>query len=410
MGASKLGGMKVLVADKLEKSALAGLAALKCEVVQDADLNGESLTAAIASANPDILVVRSTKVQRDQIDAAGRLSLIIRAGAGYNTIDVEAASEKGIFVSNCPGKNSIAVAELAFGLMLALDRDIADCVQEVREGVWNKKEHSRGRGLYGCTLGLVGMGNIAQEMIPRARAFGMNVIAFSRWMLPEAAAALGIARADSVEDLAAQSDIVSLHVALSPATQGSIGASFFDAMRPGAIFINTSRSEVVDQSALISAVESGKIRAGLDVFEGEPAEAQARFTSPLQGLKGVYCTHHIGASTVQAQEAVAAEVVRIVAEYKATGVVPNVVNVSKGGSASHLLVVRHQDRVGVLSHVLAVLKEEGVNVQEMENIILGRTQSAIAQIALDKAPGEDGMSAIRTHPYIFDTSLIEIGG
>ena len=400
--------MKVLVADKLEKSALDGMKAIGCEVIQDADLNGESLTTAIAEHKPTVLVVRSTKVEADSLGAADELTLVIRAGAGVNTIDIAAASERGVYVANCPGKNSIAVAELAFGLMLAVDRFIPDCVGDLRAGKWNKKAYSKGRGLYGLTLGLVGMGNIAQEMIPRAKAFGMNVIAYSRWMPPEAAAALGIARAESLEDLAAQSDVVSIHTALSPGTKGMISKSVIDAMRPGATLINTSRAEVVDQEALIAACEAGKIRAGLDVFEGEPAGGEGEYSGPMQNCKGVYCTHHVGASTEQAQEAVAAEVVRIVMDYKSMGLVHNVVNVTKGATATHLLVVRHQDKVGVLSHVLAVLKDEGVSVQEMENIILGGAQSAIAQISMDKEPSASGMIAIKTHPAIFDANIFEL--
>ncbi len=402
--------MKILVADKLEATALNGMKALGCEVISEPDLVDDALVAALASHNPDVLVVRSTKVPRAAIEACTGLDLIIRAGAGYNTIDVEAASERGVYVANCPGKNSIAVAELAFGLMLALDRSIPDNVSCLKEGKWNKKAFSKGRGLYGCTLGLVGMGNIAQEMIPRAKAFGMNVIAYSRWMMPESAAALGIARADSMEDLARQADIVSIHVSLRPETKGIIDDAFLSAMKPGSFLINTSRAEVINQADLLKHTESGHIKAGLDVFDGEPSGGEGSYEGPMTSAKNVYCTHHIGASTNQAQEAVAQEVVRIVAEFKTTGVVPNVVNITKGAVATHLLVVRHQDKVGVLSHVLGVLKEEGVNVQEMENIILGGASSAIAQIALDKSPSADGLTAIKTHPSIFDANLIDLSG
>lgn len=318
--------MKVLVADKLEKSALDGLAALGCDVVQDADLNGESLAAAIAELHPQILVVRSTKVDAAALSASPSLKLVIRAGAGYNTIDTAAATGHGISVANCPGKNSIAVAELAFGLMLALDRFIPECVAELREGKWNKKAYSKGKGLFGLTLGLVGMGNIGQEMVPRAKAFGMDVVAFSRWMPIETAEALGVKRAESLEELAAQSDIVSVHTALNDSTKGLISAQVIAKMKPGAYFINTSRAEVVDQAALLAACESGALRAGLDVFEGEPAAAEGSYDGPLRTAKNVICTHHVGASTNQAQEAVADEVVRIVADYKASGIVHNLVN------------------------------------------------------------------------------------
>src|SRR6266545_3476259 len=244
--------MKVLVADKFEKSGLAGLAELGCEVAYQPDSKDESVAEAIRSSDAEVLIVRSTKVRRGMLET-GRLSLVVRAGAGYNTIDVEAASERGIYVANCPGKNSVAVAELAFGLILALDRRIADNTADLKRGVWNKKEYGKARGIFGSTLGLIGVGGIGKEMIPRARAFGMSVVAWSRSLTPERAAALGVERKGSPAEVAASADIVSVHVALKPDTKGLCNATFFAAMRPGAFFVNTSRAEVVDQDALAAA-------------------------------------------------------------------------------------------------------------------------------------------------------------
>ena len=171
--------MKVLVADTFEQSGIDGLKAAGCDVVYQPDLAGDALAAAIGGSRADVLVVRSTKVTAPMLDA-GRLSLVVRAGAGVNTIDVPAASARGIYVSNCPGRNSIAVAELAFGLILALDRRIPDNVAELRAGRWNKKEYSKARGLFGRTLGLLGFGSIGQEVARRGHAFGMRVLVWSR--------------------------------------------------------------------------------------------------------------------------------------------------------------------------------------------------------------------------------------
>src|SRR6185503_8821032 len=157
---------------------------------------------AIGSSCADLLVVRSTKVTEPMMDA-GRLSLIFRAGAGYNTIDVAAASKRGIYVSNCHGKNAIAVAELAIGLLLSLDRRIPDNVIALRAGKWNKAEFSKARGIFGRTLGLIGVGQIGREMIPRAKALGMRVIAFSRSLTDASAAELGIERKASMGEVAA---------------------------------------------------------------------------------------------------------------------------------------------------------------------------------------------------------------
>lgn len=397
--------MKVLVADKFEQSGLNGLAALGVEVDYQPDLKDDSLRDAIKSTQCDILVVRSTKVTAAMLEDV-KLSLIIRAGAGYNTIDVAAASDRGIYVSNCPGKNSQAVAELAFGLMIAADRHIANCAIDLKSGKWNKKGYSQAKGMYGRTLGLIGMGKIGQEMVIRAKAFGMNVVAYSRWMTPDVAAAMGIGRATSADEVAQMSDFISVHVSLTPETRGMLGEQFFSNMKPGAVFINTSRAEVVDQSALESALKAGKISAGLDVFEGEPDTGVADCACPLADLPNAVITHHIGAGTDQAQEAVAEETVRIVREYKNTGVVPNVVNVQSAKSATHVLVLRHVDKVGVLAHVLGVLKDEGISVQEMENIVLGGAKAAIAQISLDKEPTIDALRRIKLHEHVFDASVM----
>jgi len=337
-----------------------------------------------------------------------KLALIVRAGAGYNTIDVAAASARGVRVSNCPGKNSQAVAELAFGLMIACDRHIADNVIQLRAGKWNKKGFSKAKGLYGRTLGLIGMGRISQEMIARGKAFGMNVTAYSRWMTPETAAALGISRATTVMEVARMADFVSVHVSLTKETQGLLGSEFFDTMKPGSVFINTSRGEVVDQAALEAALVEKDLMAGLDVFAGEPTGGEGEYTGSLADNSRVYCTHHIGASTEQAQEAVAEETVRIVREFQATGIVPNVVNIAKGETATHLLVVRHADRVGVLAHVLNVLREEGISVQEMENVVLGGAKAAIAQIAVDKSPSPDAILSMKQNSNVFDVSAVAI--
>ncbi|MGE0001772.1 MAG: NAD(P)-dependent oxidoreductase [Fimbriimonadaceae bacterium] len=317
--------MRVLVADKFEESGVEGIEALGCEVTVDPALKEESLIEAIRSQQPDVLIVRSTKVPAAAFQYTS-LRLAIRAGAGYNNLDTQAAAAVGVPVCNCPGKNAAAVAELAFGLILALDRRIPDNVATFRKGVWDKAGFGKAKGIAGATLGLVGFGQIGQEMVPRARAFGMHVLVHSQWLDAVTAASHGVALATSLTDLASRSDIVSVHCSLRPETKCMLGSEFFSAMKPGAFFVNTSRAEVVDEAALLEAVRSGAIRAGLDVFEGEPAVSQGEQDSPWKAVDGAYVTHHIGASTNQAQEAVAAETVRIVREFMATGTAPNVVN------------------------------------------------------------------------------------
>lgn len=400
--------MRVLIADKFEASGQAGLKEIGCDVSYQPDLKDESLAEAIAAGKPDALIVRSTKVTEAMMDA-GALKLIVRAGAGYNTIDVAASSKRGIYVSNCPGKNSIAVAELAFALMLALDRRIADNVIQLRAGQWNKKEFSKARGLYGRTLGLISTGQIGREMIRRARGFGMPVIAWSRSLTAERAEELDIERRESPLDVAREADIVSVHLALKPETRNLIGAEFFAAMRDGAYFINTARGEVVDQAALTEAMRAKNIRAGLDVFAGEPTTATGAFTDAIKDEPNLYGTHHIGASTDQAQEAIAAETVRIVREFKATGKVPNVVNLATRTPATHTLTVRHRDRPGVLAFVLDEIRAANINVQEMENIVFAGAEAAIARINLDGAIPEETFERLRSgNADIIEIDLLEL--
>jgi D-3-phosphoglycerate dehydrogenase len=393
--------MKVLIADKFEPSGIDGLKAAGCDVAYRPEVHDEALRQAIGSSAADVLVVRGTPVTGPMLDS-GRLSLIVRAGAGYNTIDVAGASSRGIYVSNCPGKNAIAVAELAFALILALDRRVPDNVAELRAGKWNKQEFSKAHGLYGQTLGLLGAGSIAQEVIRRAAGFGMNIVMWSRRyegmdrpMNDSEARNLGIEpalRTVSIDlaptpgEVAARADVLSLHLALGPETKGLVNGSLLDRLKPGAILVNTARADVVDERALAAAVRDRGLRVGLDVFASEPASSSADFHDPLVSLPGVYGTHHIGASTNQAQEAIAAETVRIIRSYKETGRVPNVVNLATRTPATHMLVVRHRDRPGVLAHVFNHLRRDNLNVQETENIVFDGAQAAVARINLDGAP------------------------
>jgi D-3-phosphoglycerate dehydrogenase len=407
--------MKVLVADKFEQSGLEALRAAGCDVMFQPDASGDALIAAIRESQAPVLVVRSTQVTEPMLDA-GVLSLIVRAGAGVNTIDVAAASKRGIYVSNCPGKNSVAVAELAMALILALDRRIADNVADLRAGKWNKKEYSKARGLKGQTLGLIGFGHIGQEVARRARAFGMDVLVWSRRYAQdaaardEAAAAHDITITSSVQELVSRADIISVHLALTKDTRGFVNADLLGHAKQGAYFINTARAEVVDQAALAAAARVKGLRIGLDVFANEPTAAAGAFDDPIVSDPMVYGTHHIGASTDQAQEAIAAETVRIIRTYKDTGKVPNVVNLCKLTPATHMLVVRHRDKPGVLAHVFEYLRVAQLNVQETENIIFEGAQAAVARINLDGAPSVRALDAMQSgNADILDLQLVKLG-
>ena len=200
--------MTVLVADKFEQSGLDGLKAAGCEVVYQPDASGDALTEAVRTTGASVLVVRSTQVTESMLDA-GALALVVRAGAGVNTIDLAGASRRGIYVSNCPGKNAVAVAELTMGLLLALDRRIPDNVADLRAGTWNKKEYSRARGLLGRSIGLLGFGSIGQEVARRAHAFGMPVLVWSRRFASDEETRRAAAETHGVEVVATAAELVS---------------------------------------------------------------------------------------------------------------------------------------------------------------------------------------------------------
>jgi len=401
--------MNVLIADKFSEENIERIKELGCAVVYEQSLDGASLLERLHEQRPDVLVVRSTVVNGEMIASTPSLSLIIRAGSGFNTIDVKTASERSVYVANCPGKNSIAVAELAFGLLLSIDRRIPDNVIQLREGRWNKKEFSKAGGIYGKTLGVIGVGRIGREMIARAIAFGMKVVAWSRSLTPEKADELGVEHMRTPIDVARCADAVSVHVALSEDTRKMIGKEFFDAMKEGAFFINTSRAEVVDQDALKDAVEKKRIYAGLDVFDNEPAQKQGAFADEIGGYERVYGTHHIGASTDQAQSAVADETLRILTEYRRTGYVHNCVNFLEKTPASFVLSVHHRNRVGVLAGVLDIIREASINVEIMENTIFQGGDGACARIQIDGMLKDEDIRRIEeSSENIFSVSQVKI--
>jgi D-3-phosphoglycerate dehydrogenase / 2-oxoglutarate reductase len=399
--------MKIVVADTFPDAYLDELERMDLDVSYDPGLSCAALAEAVRGA--PILLVRSTRVDAAIISAGNELSLIIRAGAGVNTIDLKTASDRGIYVANCPGKNSIAVAELVIGLMLALDRRIPDNVIDFRNGMWNKALYSRAEGLYGGTLGVVGAGQIGREVIRRAGALGMTVFAWSRSLTPEKAEALNAIYCSDLNSLVDSCRIVSIHLALKPETKGLLSKDLIGRMKPGTMVINTSRAEVVDEDALIEAAEEGRITAGIDVFSDEPDQKKGAFTSKLQGVKNIYVTHHIGASTEQAQNAVAAEAVTIVREFIRKGIVRNWVNRCDHTEAGWQLVVRHFDKPGVLANVMNVLKEGRINAEDMENVIFDGKIAACCTIQLDRRPTDDMLEKIRSRSdEVISATLVDL--
>jgi D-3-phosphoglycerate dehydrogenase len=308
------------------------------------------------------------------------------------------------------GRTPSPSLRLVFALLLGIDRRIPENVAALRAHQWNKKEFSKADGLYGKTLGIVGLGQIGREVIARAYAFGLRTIAWSRSLTPRKAEALGVELCADLDDLFRRADIVTLHVALKPETRRLVNAARLALMKPNAILINTARGEIVDQAALREALQKGKLRAGLDVFDPEPAEGTGPFADPILDLPNLHGTHHIGASTEQAQEAIAEESIRIIETFVRTGVVLNCVNLATRTPAKWQLVVRHYDRVGVLAFVMDQIRRAGINIEEVQNVIFEGAAAASCRIQLAIEPTAQLLEIIQQgNPDIIGLELLKLG-
>ncbi len=293
----------VIAADKISASGLEPLTSDERFRVEMA--NGwkqEQLLEALGEAHG--LIVRSaTIVTRELMDAAPELRVIGRAGVGVDNIDLEAATERGIPVINAPEGNTVSAAELSMALILSLARKVSGADRSVRDGEWERSRFA-GTELRGKTLALVGAGRIGGEVARRAQGFGMKTVAYDPYLTAERARDLGLHRV-SFEEALERADVLSLHVPLTPQTEGMIGAEEFGAMKSAAFLVNAARGGVVDEDALVTALEAGEIGgAALDVFAEEPLPEG----SPLRSAPNLVLTPHLGASTAEAQELVATEI------------------------------------------------------------------------------------------------------
>lgn len=394
--------MRVLAADRLSESSLDEMRTLGVEVIYEPDLDGEELVNCLDGVN--VLIVRGTVVNKQAIDAGKALNLIIRAGAGVSNIDVSTASERGIYVANCPGKNASAVAELTLTLIGCLDRRVPDGIASLRAGKWEKHEFARAVGLNGRSIGILGTGHVGRAVIKLSQAYGMGVFAWGRSLSASRAAELGVTRVSSPEELARSVDIFSVHLELGDRTRGIVDRKVIEALRDRAMFVNTARSELVDYDALLEWIPKKGLRVGLDVLPGEPDSREGVYSHPILKSGLVYATPHIGASTDQAQIAIANETVRILRGFLTQGEVPNVVNISATSWARYQLVVRHVDKVGALANVLAVLKRHGINVQELDNTVFEGGRAACAKIRLASRPSDSSLQEIMA----FDGEVLHV--
>ncbi len=378
--------MRVLVADRLSEDALDEMRTFGVDVIYDPTLSPELLPVALDGVN--VLVVRGTAVNETAIRAGKFLNLVIRAGADVGNIDVASASERGIYVANCPGKNASSAAELTFTLIGCLDRRVPDAVASLRAGRWEKDEYAKAVGLHGRSIGILGLGHVGRAVLKMAQAFGMRPYAFSRSLTPARAAEYGVVRVPSPLDLARESDVFTVHLALSEKTRGVVDRNLLEALPDGAMFVNTARHELVDYDALLELIPKKSLRVGLDVLPNEPDRRSATYEHPILKSGLVYGTPHIGASTDEAQIAIANETVRILRSFLTKGEVPNVVNIHPNTWSRYQLVVRHVDKVGALANVLGVLKRHGIHINELDNTVFDGGRAACAKLRIESRPSD----------------------
>src|SRR5437667_199369 len=417
--------MKVIVADKISERGV--------KLLQEQDgwntvlTTKETLEAEIADA--DALIVRSaTKVTEDLLARAPKLRAVGRAGVGVDNINLEAATKRGVLVMSTPGGNSVSVAEHTFALLLSLARQVPRLDRAIHEGRWEKSS-AAGTEVRGKTLGLVGLGRIGSEVAVRAEAFDMRVLAYDPFISEAAAHEISVELVP-LDQLLAESDFVSLHAALSPATQNLISAANIQKMKKGARIINTARGELVDESALAAALKSGKLAgAAVDVFSEEPPK-----NSPLVGLPYVIATPHVAGSTAEAQEEVGTQVAVQIKDYLAEGIIRNAVNLpalTAEGTVVHdgsprvlaiegipleaqlegtILYLRNRDEPGVIGQVGTTLGKLGVNIA---TFALGRREAvqgaeAAALVRVDGVVSPSILEPIRAIPAITEAKLLRL--
>jgi D-3-phosphoglycerate dehydrogenase len=346
--------MKIVLAEKVSSATLAVFAAEPGWEVLTYDQLPNGLPAALADA--DAMVIRSgVQVDDALMEHAPRLRVIGRAGVGVDNIDAEAATRRGIVVMNTPGANAIAVAELTFGLMLALARKLTVANAGMHAGRWEKK-NLQGEELRGKTLGILGLGRVGLEVAKRAKGFGLEIIGSDPFVSTAVAREAGI-KLVTLDELIAGSDYLTLHVGLTPQTAGVINAKSLAKMKKGVRIINCARGELIVDEALVEALKSGQVAgAGLDVFANEPVK-----DSPYAAMDNVILTPHIAGSTAEAQEAVGIQIARQVRDYLKLGVVQNAINLPSLTHEEYVQLAPYIDLAGRLGSFMAQAGKDGID-------------------------------------------------
>jgi len=395
--------MKVLVADLFPDSAVDRLREAGLECHYDHTLKGAELQAVLEEERPEVLLVKTTRVTADIITAACALELVVRAGTGTEGIDVAEASRQGVKVAHCPGKSAVAVAELVMGLICAADRRLPESIELLRAGKWRKEQSD---GLFSKTLGIIGLGDIGQEVAQRARAFGLRLLAFDPQLTKSQIEALGCHYQDSLLSLVSEADVLTFHVPTSRQTKQLVTAELLALCKPNALIINTSHWDLVNEEELLAALDARpEMRYACDCYRYEPTESVGEFRSRLTGHSQVYGTCHIGSVTKQADTASIEEALRIILKYEQTREVDsrNWANRAIKTPANFTVSIRGHNDPGVLGFAVHALADAGANVQEVSTALF--CTSLVSHVLLDlfcpsAAQLDTALLEISTHPAV----------
>lgn len=385
--------MRILVACELPPATVGQLESLASTVTVRPVTNPHELHDDLADVG--ILIVDKLRLSAETLSRAPGLQMIVRAGPGPGDIAIEEASAEGVFVTNVPDMHATAIAELTFGLILALDRKLVENANASRQGRWIRSELNTARGLAGRTLGILGYGPVGRQVARRALAFNMRVAAWSPTLGPGLPDERGITFCDWPRELARMSDIVTVHEAPNAAKQILVDAEFLDNLPTDAYLIHVGEPGSVDEAALAAAVETRNLRVAVDIRAPEPRGESVRLRLRLADSPNVIATQNIGPLTQQAQQSTADEVVRIVRAFVTSGEMRNCLNLAERSPATWQLVLRLRDQVGVMAAVLDAIRADGINAEEITSRVFAGAKAACCTIALDERPSKEALEAIR---------------
>jgi D-3-phosphoglycerate dehydrogenase len=384
--------MKVLLAAAFPTAQIEALRALGTQVIEAAAAPRPELLRLIADAN--ILVTDRRAINPELIAAGEALQLIVRTGTDVGNIAVEHASAQGIFVCRSPFRDAAAIAELTFGLILALDRGLITHAEFVRNerGIPPRID---AQGLAGRSIGALGFGPVEQDILRRARAFDMRASAWSTSQSAEARSDLEVEFRDSPRDLARSVDIVSVYGFPGMGEDVLVDADFLQNMRDGAYLVHVGHPAIIDEEAVADAVKRKQLRVAMDFYFPDTEEGPARVRQRMRELPGVIVTKRLGSATFQAQESIAAEIVRVIRHFLVTGEAQNCVNLLDRSNAAWQLAMRLRDTPGVMAAIMEVVRSEGINAEEINTRVFAGSKAAWCMISLAERPSGDAIAAIR---------------